>query len=446
MDKMKLRFYGATSTVTGSKTFLTINRKKILIDSGMFQGGKDSNKLNSKLPDFDIAEVDSIFLTHAHYDHSGYLPVLVKNGFRGKIYCTEVTKKIVEIILRDSANIQENDFKEKKISEILYDLDDVDKTMTHFRVVEQGKWLGEDFRYIFEEAGHILGATSITFDNGDSKICFSGDVGRKDDLIHLPPHKETEADYLVIESTYGDRLHKKEDTQSVLKKHIERIISTQGVLLVPAFAVARTQVIIYELFELFEKYPEIEIPIYLDTPMGVRVTRLYMQEAEKLKVDSKRFIDAMKKVRFVEYSSDSKKLARAKKPFILISSSGMISGGKILKYMDMYAKHENNTVLITGFQGEGTIGRKLVEDEREIYLLGHTMNVRAHIEKLESVSAHADRDELLDYIKNSGTSLKKVFVNHGEEPVVENFVKTIQESLGFEAINVEDGIDYILGE
>ncbi|WP_412471688.1 MBL fold metallo-hydrolase [Halobacteriovorax sp. RT-1-4] len=446
MEKMKLTFYGATSTVTGSKTFLHINGKNILVDSGMFQGGKDLSDLNQKLPDFDISKIDAIFLTHAHYDHSGYLPVLVKNGFKGKIYCTEVTKKIVEIILRDSANIQEYDFKERKIKEVLYGLDDVDETMTYFKVVEQGQWYGDDFRYIFEEAGHILGASSIIFDNGESKICFSGDVGRKDDLIHMAPHKETESDYLVIESTYGDRLHKKEDTQLVLKKHIKRIISTQGVLLIPAFAVARTQVIIYSLFELFEKYPDIDIPIYLDTPMGVRVTRLYMQMAEKLKVDSERFISAMKKVRFVEYSSDTKKLARAKKPFILISSSGMISGGKILKYMDMYAKHENNTVLITGFQGEGTIGRKLVDNEKEIYLLGHTMNVRAHVEKLESMSAHADRDELIDYIKKSGSNLKKVFVNHGEEPVVINFVKTIKESLGVEAINVEDGIDYILGE
>ncbi len=446
MENLNLIFYGATETVTGSKTLLEINGSKILIDSGMYQGDRDSDFKNRKPLEFNPHEIDSIFLTHAHYDHSGYLPVVVKNGFKGHIYCTDATKKIVEIILKDSANIQAYDFKAGKVKEVLYDIEDVEKAMTQFKVVESGKWHEQNsFKYYLEEDGHILGATSITFDNNKYKICFSGDVGRMDDKIHRAPVKEVEADYLVLESTYGDRLHKQEDTLLELKKHVERIKQTQGVLLIPAFAVARSQIVIYELFELFEKYPDLEIPVYFDTPMGIKVTKLYMDMSEQLKIEPKRFVEAMKSIRFVEYSSDSKKLARAKKPFILISSSGMISGGRILQYMDMYAKHENNTVLITGYQGEGTIGRQLVNDERSISLFGHTMNVRAHVEKLESLSAHADRDELLEYIRKCGKNLKTVYVNHGEEETVEKFVETIRSELKIDAINVEDHKKYNLG-
>ncbi|WP_419168882.1 MBL fold metallo-hydrolase RNA specificity domain-containing protein [Halobacteriovorax sp.] len=444
MDNMKLVFYGATSTVTGSKTLLEINNKKVLVDSGMYQGDKDSTKKNQVLPNFNINAIDAIFLTHAHYDHCGYLPVLIKNGFKGKIYCTEGTRKIVELILRDSASIQAYEFKEGKSQSILYDLDDVDATLSHLRSVSLNKWYDKGFRFIYEEAGHILGAANITFDNGTKKICFSGDVGRRDDLIHNPPQKNIQANYLVLESTYGDRLHKKEDSIEILKKHIERIISTNGVLLIPAFAVARAQVLMYLMSELFAKEPQVKIPVYLDTPMGVRATRLYMGMADSLKVDPEQFNEAMKSVKFIEYSSDTKKLARTKKPFILISSSGMISGGKVLKYMEMYGKHENNTILITGFQGEGTIGRKLVEEEREIYLLGHSMEVKAHVEKLESLSAHADRDELIEFIQKVGPSLKKVFLNHGEEETVIHFAKSIEERLKIKTINVEDGKTYLL--
>jgi metallo-beta-lactamase family protein len=425
---MKIKFLGATKTVTGSKTFLEIKDKRILIDCGMYQGPSVLTELNKPEPDFDASRLDSIFLTHAHYDHSGYLPVLVKNGFKGKIVSTHATMQLVKIILEDSVKVQESDLEKKKIKELLYEQADVEKTLSYFVNKEVGRdYFDQGFGYKFYEAGHILGATSIVFSFGGEGVCFSGDLGRKDDLIHKRADFPVNIDYLVLESTYGDRSHTLDNPLDQLKQNIIDITKSNGVLLIPSFAVARTQILIQYLFDLFEAEPDIKLPVFVDSPMGIRATRIYLENHMLLKVDKEKFKSACKMVKFVEFGDDHKKLARKKAPFIIISSSGMISGGKVLKYFDMYAKHEKNTILLAGYQSEGTIGHKILNGEKVIPLFGHDIKIRARVELISSLSAHADAKEMKQLILDHSPKLKKIYLNHGEEQSKLIFKKYLQK-------------------
>ena len=447
MEDINLTFLGAASTVTGSKTLVEFSNTKLIVDSGMFQGPKEVQEQNSKEISVVYSEIDYIFLTHGHLDHCGYLPIMVKNGFHGKIFCSEGTKEIVEIILKDSARVQKYDLKEGKINEILYDEYDVDNTLSFFHIRElDTKYEMQSFSYEFIEAGHILGATSIIFNINNKRICFSGDIGRVDDAIHNSPNLPDNIDFLVLESTYGNRNHELSFPCLDLKAQIQKIKETNGVLLIPAFAVARTQILVFELFLLFRDFPNSKIPVFVDSPMGVKVTHLYERLAHNLKIEGKVFREAMKTAKFMEFGNDFDKLANAKPPFILISSSGMISGGKVVKYFDMFAKHEKNTILLSGYQGSGTIGNQLVNGERKFKILGHKMEVRARVDQLKSMSAHADRSGLKSYVEANAKNLKKVFLNHGEIESVNDFKQTLEGIYDFEVIGVEKDNVYSLGD
>jgi len=428
---MKISFLGAAGTVTGSKTLIELEELSALIDCGMFQGNHEISSKNTEDLQVNLKKLDCIFITHGHLDHSGYLPVLFKNGFRGQIYCTELTSKIIKIILEDSIKVQEYNLKDKKIDELLYTEIEVTKTLEHIVVKKVNEpFMVKGKEFCFYPAGHILGAASLLLTHNNKRLCFSGDLGRADDLIHVSAQLPPNLNYLVLESTYGDREHPTTDVLLKLKEHILRIKKTGGILLIPSFAVARTQVIIKLLSDLMKDDLETELPIYVDSPMASKVTELYAENTQSLKISKEEFLDALGTCKFLNYGNDHKKFAKKKGPYILIASSGMISGGKVIKYFDMFAKHEDNTVLLIGYQGEGTIGRKIVEGEKEIKLLGHTMTVMAQVDYLEGLSAHADRSELKDLVRPSKDSLVKIFLNHGEEEATKSFKDYLETEFG----------------
>lgn len=432
---MKLKFLGAAHTVTGSKTALTLGDTQILIDCGMYQGTEEVTGFNLEKLDIEIKKLDYIFLTHAHYDHCGYLPVLISAGFRGKILCSEITKKLVQVVLEDSVKIQEFNKKQKKIDEVLYTAIDVQKTMSLFETKKNDQTYSiNNFSYRFYEAGHILGAISIVFTFKGKTICFSGDLGRGKDILHKSPNFPKDIDFLVIESTYGNRIHSNVNALDSLAEQVKRIKDSKGVLLIPTFAIARTQVMMVLLHRLFKNVPGLEIPIYLDSPMGIRATKIYEENVSSLKISEEEFVKALNSIKTIEFGHDLKKIKKEKGPFIILSSSGMITGGKVLKYFDMYAKHEKNTILLVGYQAEGTIGRKILDGDLEVRLFGHTINVRASIQQLESMSAHADKIELRNMILSAGDQLKSIYLNHGEDLALNEFKTYLEKET---SINIE---------
>lgn len=444
---MNLTFLGASETVTGSKTLLEINDKRILIDCGMYQGDPKLEKKNFYQLPIDSGSIDIIFLTHAHLDHCGLLPKLIHDGFVGDIYCSEATKKLVRIILEDSVRIQEAEIKEGIRSDYLYDQSDVEGTLNLMRILNPGDTKEfSDFSVEFYEAGHILGAVSVVIEYNGKRIGFTGDLGRDDDFIHKAPVIPKDLNQLVIESTYGNRLHERENPYRELILAIQSVKSTGGVLLIPAFAVARTQVLVQMLYEVFELSPNLKIPVYVDSPMGVRATKVYEEYADQLKIPENKFKAALDMAKFMEYGKDLKRLNKQRPPFILISSSGMISGGKIMKYFDMYAHHEHNIILLTGYQGEGTLGRSISEGLEEVDLFGHTLKVTAKIKKLDGLSAHGDRDDLYHYIQSTGVS-DKVFLNHGEVESLNFFHEYLKSRLsGIEVVVAKLNLEYDLLE
>lgn len=431
---MKLQFLGASETVTGSKTILKIQNVNILIDCGLYQGSPALEKKNFTFPGPAPASIDAVFLTHAHLDHCGYLPKLIKDGFHGKIYCTEETKKLVQIILEDSARIQEFELKEHARDEMIYDELDVEKTLSMMSVMNYNELkIFSHYSVEFFEAGHILGAASIVVQAEGKRVCFSGDLGRTNDMIHKHPIVPPHIDYLVLETTYGNRVHDNINPLKELIRSIKHVKSNNGVLLIPAFAVARTQVMVQILWDLFRKNPQLKIPVFIDSPMGVRATRVYQEYASRLKVSRHDFEKALDEVKLIEFGKDQKRLAKQKSPFILISSSGMLSGGKVLKYFDMYAHHEQNVILLTGYQGEGTLGRSLVEGVKEVTMMGHNLQIRAKIHEIYSLSAHADQSDLLAYIK-ACPALKKIFLNHGDKESSLEFQRLVKNQIQSETI------------
>lgn len=442
---MQITFLGAIGTVTGSKTLLETENHSLLIDCGMYQG-HHSEQVNHKPLNLESAELDFIILTHAHLDHSGFLPVLVKQGFQGKILCTEATYQIAKIILEDSVRVQQSHLKDNPQFQVLYDEIDVSKTLSYFQTVIEGESLiFDDIQIHFYEAGHILGASQVLIENKGQSILFSGDLGRAKDRIHKAP-KLVEADHYIVESTYGDRIHSSESVVEKLAEHIKKIKETNGVLLVPAFAVARSQMFIQYLDDVFNKYPNCELPIFLDSPMTSKVTKIYIEHLKELSVDEDDFSKALKRVKFLDYGNDHKKFKKAKRPFILISSSGMISGGKVLRYFDMFAKSAENTVLLTGYQGEGTIGNKVLAGEKSIKLFGHTMTVKANIDLLEGLSAHADYTEIISHLKKLKNTPKYIFLNHGDNEARQNLKEKIEYEFDTNVIIAHKNTIYPIGE
>jgi len=421
---MKLTFYGGAGTVTGSKILLELQYKKILIDCGLFQGLYELRLKNRQPLPIDLNELDAILLTHAHLDHTGYLPLLVKNGYKGKIYCTRPTKDLTEIILLDSGKIQEEDarrankysYTRHKPAKPLYDVDDAKNAILLFETIEPNKWhdIDDSVKFKFINSGHILGSVFIVLNVNEKIIVFSGDIGRKKPIL-LPRYEYIEkADYVVIESTYGNRLHKNISIINKLHKYITHTFSKGGILIIPTFSVERAQEIIYLLSILKRRQQLPNIPIYLDSPMGVNATEVYFNHKKYHNLTNDDVNSMLSTVQLISNVSASKAIVNSDNPKIILAGSGMITGGRVLHYLDKCITDKKNSVLIVGYQAEGTRGRALLSGDTEIKFFGKYYKVKAEIFKINAFSGHADQTELLDWLKHINPPPKLTFINHGE--------------------------------
>ncbi|HRY63269.1 MAG TPA: MBL fold metallo-hydrolase [Patescibacteria group bacterium] len=432
---MKIEFFGACQTVTGSQYVITVGGKKLLLDCGFWQGRrKDMEKINREFP-FDPKSIDAMILSHAHIDHSGNIPNLVKQGFAGKIYCTEATKQITQLMLEDSARVQVYDveYLNKKLSagaellEPIYTLEDVAPAMKYF----VGLNYHQEFEPLagvkayFRDAGHVLGSALTTLElveNGQIiRLGFTGDLGRKFLPILRDPEQIRAVDYLVAESTYGDRLHDTVATSYLdLAKAINETYARGGKVIIPSFALERAQELLYIIHELINQKAIPPLFVYLDSPLTERVSEVFSEYPELLDEETqKTFLERGKDpfifttLRFVETPEESKKLNNIKQPCIIISASGMCEFGRIRHHLKNSIADKNNTVVIVGFMAENTLGRKLLDGAKEVNILNETLPVKAKIVVLNSLSAHADQYDLVKFIQNVG-KLKKLFLVHGE--------------------------------
>ena len=421
---MKLTFLGGAGTVTGSKILLEINYKKILIDCGLFQGLKEfRNKNWDELP-INLKELDLVLLTHAHLDHSGYLPVLVKNGYNGDIYCTKATKDLTEIILLDSGKIQEEDarrgnkyeYTKHKPAKPLYDIEDAKAAILKLKTFDFDKWysIDNEIQFKFLNSGHILGSAFILIKVNEKIIVFSGDIGRKYPIL-LPQYEYIDkADYLVLESTYGNRIHKEISIIDELYNYIMHTYSKKGVLIIPTFSVERAQEIIYLLSILKRKKKLPNIPIYLDSPMGVNATEVYFKHTDIHTLNKEDITSMLNTVQLISDVVASKAVVNDDAPKIVLAGSGMLTGGRVLHYLDKYIEDKKNSILIVGFQAEGTRGRSLLSGESEIKFFGKYHKIGAEIFKINAFSGHADQSELIDWLKHFKSAPVLTFINHGE--------------------------------
>lgn len=447
---LSLQFLGAARTVTGSKFLLTHRGTRILVDCGLFQGPSELKDRNWQPFPVPASDIDVVVLTHAHIDHIGYLPRLYKQGFRGPVYCTRATADIARLSLPDSGRLQEEfaayanrkGFSKHKPALPLYTEKEAKRAC---RLLEpypfhENLEVAKGFTARFHMAGHILGAAFVRMylPNGET-ILFGGDLGRKNVPILKDPETIEFADYLLVESTYGNRSHAKDPPRERFCEEINRVIETGGVLVVPAFAIGRTQEMLYYLCEMeCEHAHDPLIPVYLDSPMAQEATRIYKQyphlyddeTSEHLRQGQNPLVP--RSLHTVLDAAQSKKLNDMPGPAVIISSSGMASGGRVIHHLFHRLPHEENTVLFVGFQAEGTLGRQLVEGADHVRIMGQDVPVRARISSIQSLSAHADADGILDWLRGFKKPPKRTFIVHGEPKAQEALQQRIRAELGWE--------------
>lgn len=441
---MEIGFLGGTGTVTGSKFLVHDKGTRILVDCGLFQGLKELRLLNRSDIPVDPKDLNAVILTHSHLDHCGALPLLVKKGFKGPIYCTEPTKEITKIILLDAAKIQEEDaeyanrkgFSKHHPALPLYNTDDVERTLPLLMSQEPHEKLQIGSLTVeFFGAGHILGAATVLISNGEKRICFSGDLGRSTDPLMWPPEPPPECDYIVMESTYGDRDHSTISSKKILKDCILEIAKTGGVLLIPSFAVGRAQNLIYEIVSL-KRAGEVppSIPVFLNTPMGQEVSKLYEQHAEFHRLGPGQFAEIMSEIHTIKTTEESKKLNQKTGPMIIIAASGMLTGGRVLHHLKAFAPNPENIILLAGYQTIGTRGWSLLNGSKDLKVHGSYIDVNCKVVPSDSFSAHADRDSLLEWLKSAENKPQKVFLIHGEAAASDELRRRIHDTLGWEVV------------
>lgn len=446
------KFLGGTGTVTGSRFLLNIGDFRLLFDCGLFQGLKELRLRNWEEFPVDPSTVDAVVISHAHIDHSGYLPKLVREGFKGPIYCTPPTSDLLELMLLDSAKLQEEEAsyaaskgysKHEKPLPLYTTLD----TQLVFPLIKTSSFgekvaIHDRVSIVFNEAGHLLGAAIteifIQGDHQQKKIVFSGDLGRGNDPMLRSPTAIKEADVVFVESTYGNKSHGNGDAAADLERVINETFERGGVVLIPAFAVGRTQLLLYYMHHLMEADRIPDVPVYIDSPMATSATYLYYNYPtyHKVRFNQSQFARQLETnmLVFVKSSRHSKELNAIKSRAIIISSSGMMTGGRILHHLYHRLRNKQDTLVIAGYQAEGTRGRRLVDKEPEIRIFGESVPVNCRVENITTFSGHADREELLTWMKNFTDKPKMAFVVHGENPGLTKYAQTIRDTLGWNVV------------
>jgi metallo-beta-lactamase family protein len=451
---MKITFIGAAQTVTGSMHLIEVNNKKFLLDCGLYQGKrKIAFEINRNFDLFDPREIDFVILSHAHIDHAGNLPSLVKKGFTGKIYSTFATRDLSSVMLQDSAHIQEKDVefvnkKRKKNNqnpfEPLYVQEDAVKTLKQFIGISYHSEIeiSEGIKLTFFDAGHILGSAivhlSINENGKNINLGFSGDLGRPNLPILKDPEKIPDVDYFICESTYGGHLHENPlFSEDSLASIIKKATANKSKVIIPAFSVGRTQEIVYDIHRIFENNKAERIPVYVDSPLAVNATNVFRLHPECFDSETMEFINknedpfGFNRLTYISDVNESKKLNTTPGPYIIISSSGMCEAGRILHHLANNIENPNNIILMVGYSAENTLGRKLIDGEKRVNILGSSYDVNAEVIVLESFSAHADENELLSYFSNFDKRiLKQIFLVHGEKDQQDTF-KSNLNAAGF---------------
>lgn len=440
---MKIHFLGGTGTVTGSKTVIEHNETRILIDCGLFQGIKSLRDLNWQPLAIEPSTIDFVLLTHGHLDHCGWLPLLVKNGFKGKIFCTAPTKQIAKLILADSAKIQEEEaskanqehFSKHNPAEPLYTVADAERVTSFFKVVEKDIEirLTDESWFTFFQSGHILGACSIQLNINEKVLVFSGDVGQDDDVLMYPPKKPQKADYVFLESTYGNRLHPQYDVLLDLEMIINTTINRGGNVVIPSFAVERAQTIMFLLWQLRMQNRIPDIPYIIDTPMGIKVLDVFNDNPKWHKLNPNQCEEMCSMFSMISDFEETINAIYDKRPKVVIAASGMITGGRVLSYLERYIVKPENTVMLVGYQAEGTRGRKLVEGAKEVKFYGKYYPVEAEVVLVEGLSAHGDQQDLLNWLSELKQKPQKIFLVHGENEAADTLRTKIFDTYGFEA-------------
>lgn len=468
---MNIRFLGAVKGVTGSSHLISFNNNNILLDCGMYQGKDDD--LNLEEFEINPADIDCLLLSHSHIDHSGRIPLLVKKGFRGKIYCSKPTYNLCEIMLIDSAHIQETEAEwknkkaqrqGKKLVEPMYTQSDAMESLQYFEPVQYDQILNicEGLTVKFNDAGHILGSSIIEmwFDDGKEaiKVVYSGDLGMHEKPLLKDPSIIEKADYVIMEATYGDRIH--DNIEQRTEELINIILKTAkrgGNVIIPSFAVGRTQELIYELNKYYDSHLDQmgarenelkKIPVYVDSPLATKATEVFKQNANVFDQEARDYILKgdnpleFENLHFTHSADDSKALNLSKEPKIIISASGMCEAGRIKHHLKHNLWRKESSIVFVGYQAEGTLGRKIMDGEKIVKVLGENINVKAEIYNVEGFSGHADKIALLEWLKGFKEKPETVFIVHGEKEAKINFAKEVKERLGLNSIIPEYNVVY----
>lgn len=441
---MRLTFLGAAGTVTGSKYLLEHGGRRVLVDCGLFQGLKQLRLRNWDAFPLPARQVDAVVLTHAHIDHSGYLPALAKQGFHGPVFATDSTRDLCALLLPDSGHLQEEDaeyanrhgFSKHHPALPLYTEEDGRRALRLFRTHE---W-GEPFEPIpgvqmrFSRAGHILGASSVHVAWDGGSLLFSGDLGREEDLLMLPPEPPPAADHVVLESTYGDRTHEEEDPEAALGEVIRRTSARGGIVVVPAFAVGRAQALMYLIARLKQAQRIPDLPVFLNSPMAADATEIFHRHHGEHRLDAAECRRMCEAARIVNSVEESQSLNALRYPAVIISASGMATGGRVVHHLKAMAPDRRNTILLAGYQAAGTRGAAIAGGAREVKIHGEHVPVRAEVVMLGAMSAHADRGELLRWIARLPRPPRQLFITHGEPVAADSLRQAIEEVHGWPCI------------
>lgn len=445
-NKSTISFFGGAGSVTGANFLFESSGKKILIDCGLFQGSFGADGKNREAFSYNPSEIDILFITHAHMDHIGRVPKLVKDGFRGQIISTQATKEISEFMFDDAYSVMKHE--EARKGPPMYEIADIKQTLSLWKGVCYGESISitEGLFATFKNSGHILGSAMIEFAFGNKKVVFTGDLGNSPSPLLCDTEKVTDANFLIMESVYGDRNHEPKDLRNQkLEKVIKDNISRKGTLLIPSFSLERTQVILYEINNLIESGKIGAIPVFLDSPLAIKITDVYKRFTDDL---NKNVQEAIKKgddifnfpkLKYTLLKQDASEIEKTKGPKIIIAGSGMSVGGRIVSHEKECLPNPNNTILIVGYQEVGTLGRRILDGERTVKIHGEDVKVRAKVEFIEGYSSHKDSDNLIDFVSDTASTLQKVFVVMGETKSALFLAQRLHDYLDVNAVAPQAG-------